>query len=169
MMDGKNAAAGCSALLQSIKRVVLQDVTNLCLKKSNIIGGRVQPGELEHFQCQWCKGELVIVRNVLATTCGLSWEPMVMWRAFRQIRHRNHGQLLDVMAINCLEWCEVDVNVHQFFNGYLKGVFDKAGWPQLLKLKDWPPPSSFEEHLPRHCGTATCVKSMKMIRRIEKK
>ncbi|XP_074333698.1 lysine-specific demethylase JMJ26-like isoform X1 [Apium graveolens] len=112
----------------------------------------LKPGELEHFQCHWCKGEPVIVRNVLATTCGLSWEPMVMWRAFRQIRHRNHGQLLDVMAINCLEWCEVDVNVHQFFNGYLKGVFDKAGWPQLLKLKDWPPSSSFEEHLPRHCG-----------------
>lgn len=46
----------------------------------------------------------------------------------------------------------MDVNVHQFFNGYLKGMDDNDGWPQLLKLKDWPPSSSFEEHLPRHCG-----------------
>ncbi|XP_074357221.1 uncharacterized protein LOC141696960 [Apium graveolens] len=43
-MEGKNAVVGCSILLQSMKRVVLQDVTNLCLKKSNIIGGRVQAG-----------------------------------------------------------------------------------------------------------------------------
>lgn len=46
----------------------------------------------------------------------------------------------------------MDVNVHQFFNGYLKGIYDNVGWPRLLKLKDWPPSSSFEEHLPRHCG-----------------
>lgn len=34
--------------------------------------------------------------------------------------------------------------------GYTKGRFDKKGWPQLLKLKDWPPSSLFDEHLPRH-------------------
>ncbi|KAL1804138.1 hypothetical protein ACET3Z_032785 [Daucus carota] len=112
----------------------------------------LRPGELGHFQCHWLKGEPVIVRNVLATTCGLSWEPMVMWRAFRQIRNRKHDQLLDVAAINCLDWCEVDINVHHFFSGYLNGIYDSDGWPRLLKLKDWPPSSTFEEHLPRHCG-----------------
>ncbi|KAL8115981.1 hypothetical protein AgCh_022467 [Apium graveolens] len=44
VLEGKNATVGCSALLQSKKRAVLQDVTNLCRKKSNIMGGRVQSG-----------------------------------------------------------------------------------------------------------------------------
>jgi len=67
----------------------------------------IQPGDLKHFQWHWSKGEPVIVSDVLETTLGLSWEPMVMWRAFRQITHTKHGQLLDVAALNCLDWCEV--------------------------------------------------------------
>ncbi|KAL4590415.1 hypothetical protein LXL04_003344 [Taraxacum kok-saghyz] len=107
-------------------------------------------GDLKHFQWHWSKGEPVIVSNVLETTLGLSWEPMVMWRAFRQITNVNHDQLLDVSALNCLDWCEVDINVHKFFTGYLEGIYDKKGWPQILKLKDWPPSNLFEERLPRH-------------------
>lgn len=45
---------------------------------------------------------------------------------------------------------QTDVNVHQFFKGYSKGQFDKSGWPQILKLKDWPPSTFFEKQLPRH-------------------
>ncbi|CAK9139413.1 unnamed protein product [Ilex paraguariensis] len=112
--------------------------------------GDIQNGDIKHFQQHWFKGEPVIVTNVLETTSGLSWEPMVMWRAFRQISNINHSQLLDVTAINCLDWCEVDINVHNFFKGYLEGRFDPFGWPQVLKLKDWPPSSLFEERLPRH-------------------
>ncbi|WOH11599.1 hypothetical protein DCAR_0831089 [Daucus carota subsp. sativus] len=108
------------------------------------------PEDLKHFQSHWRKGEPVIVSNVLSATRGLSWEPMVMWRAFRQVKDRKRDRLMDVDAINCLDWCEVKVNVHQFFMGYTKGRFDKKGWPQLLKLKDWPPSSLFDEHLPRH-------------------
>lgn len=67
----------------------------------------LQSKDLSHFQYHWTKGEPVIVNNVLELTCGLSWEPMVMWRAFRQIKNMNHSQLLDVVAINCLDWCEV--------------------------------------------------------------
>ncbi|GFY91364.1 transcription factor jumonji (jmjC) domain-containing protein [Actinidia rufa] len=110
----------------------------------------IQHHDLKHFQWHWHKGEPVIVRDVLETTSGLSWEPMVMWRAFRQITNTKHSQLLDVPAINCLDWCEVEVNVHQFFKGYLDGQLDTYGWPQILKLKDWPPSSSFDERLPRH-------------------
>ncbi|GFP84407.1 lysine-specific demethylase jmj25 [Phtheirospermum japonicum] len=106
--------------------------------------------DLKHFQCHWSKGEPVIVSNVLENTLGLSWEPMVMWRAFRQIKNLEHDRLLDVTALNCLDWCETDVNVHHFFKGYSEGQFDSKGWPQILKLKDWPPSTLFEQHLPRH-------------------
>ncbi|KAK2458983.1 lysine-specific demethylase JMJ25 [Trifolium repens] len=81
-----------------------------------------------------------------------TWEPLVMWRAFRQISNTKHKSLLDVKAIDCLDWCEGDINVHQFFTGYTNGRSDWLKWPQVLKLKDWPPSNLFEESLPRHCA-----------------
>ncbi|GAB4839613.1 hypothetical protein Ancab_029136 [Ancistrocladus abbreviatus] len=110
----------------------------------------IQPEDLKHFQWHWSRAEPVIVRNVLETTSGLSWEPLVMWRAFRQLKHLQHSRHLDVKAIDCLDWCEVEVNIHQFFTGYLKGRVDGKNWPQILKLKDWPPSTEFEQRLPRH-------------------
>ncbi|XP_058216306.1 lysine-specific demethylase JMJ25-like isoform X2 [Rhododendron vialii] len=110
----------------------------------------IQCEDLKHFQWHWRKGEPVIVGDVLETTSGLSWDPMVMWRAFRQIKNVKHEPLLEVTALNCLDWCEVEVNVHKFFQGYLGGLSDNEGWPQILKLKDWPPSNLFEERLPRH-------------------
>ncbi|KAM7513894.1 hypothetical protein LguiA_003477 [Lonicera macranthoides] len=118
----------------------------------------IQPEDLKHFQWHWFNGEPVIVSNVLETTSGLSWEPMVMWRALRQIKNMNHSMLLDVRAINCLDWLEVDINVRHFFKGYLEGRFDQEGWPQILKLNDWPPSGSFDERLPRHSAEfVTCL------------
>ncbi|KAK3007924.1 hypothetical protein RJ639_014733 [Escallonia herrerae] len=164
---------GKEKLRKAASRDVSGDNYLYCLSASDI-----EPVDLKHFQWHWSRGEPVIVSNVLETTTGLSWEPMVMWRAFRQITNNNHAQLLDVTAINCLDWCEyhgvviagkakakffvlelrnridigmqVDINVHHFFLGYLEGRFDNKGWPQILKLKDWPPSSLFEERLPRH-------------------
>ncbi|KAL9356700.1 hypothetical protein Peur_049953 [Populus x canadensis] len=112
--------------------------------------------DLKHFQFHWKRAEPVIVRNVLETASGLSWEPMVMWRAFRQIKNEKHDTLLDVKAIECLDYCEVDINVHQFFIGYTEGRFDGKNWPQILKLKDWPPSKTFGESLPRHDAEFTC-------------
>ncbi|KAK4765260.1 hypothetical protein SAY86_026350 [Trapa natans] len=106
--------------------------------------------DLKHFQSHWAKGEPVLVSNALETTSGLSWEPMVMWRAFRQISNSNHSRHLDVTAIDCLDLSEVDVNIHQFFKGYSEGRFDGENWPHILKLKDWPPKNEFDEMLPRH-------------------
>ena len=63
--------------------------------------------DLRHFQWHWSKGEPVIVSNVFECTSGLSWEPLVMWRAFRQIRNTKQKTLLDVKTIDCLYWCEV--------------------------------------------------------------
>ncbi|KAK1361159.1 RING-type domain-containing protein [Heracleum sosnowskyi] len=73
--------------------------------------------EFKHFQMHWTKGEPVIVRDVLAKTSGLSWEPMVMWRAFRSTKK----EAFSVPAIDCFDWCEVEINIHQFFRGYLEG------------------------------------------------
>ena len=70
------------------------------------------PEDLKHFQSHWRKGEPVIVSNVLSATRGLSWEPMVMWRAFRQVKDRKRDRLMDVDAINCLDWCEVSEVCH---------------------------------------------------------
>ncbi|CAJ1977653.1 unnamed protein product [Sphenostylis stenocarpa] len=113
---------------------------------------QLQDEDLRHFQWHWEKGEPVIVSHVLDCTSGLSWEPLVMWRAFRQMTKTKHEQHLDVKAIDCLDWCEGEINIHQFFTGYTKAREDWLDWPQILKLKDWPPSNLFEERLPRHCA-----------------
>ncbi|KAJ6831356.1 lysine-specific demethylase JMJ25-like [Iris pallida] len=113
----------------------------------------IQQGQLEHFQKHWIKGEPVIVRDVLEFTTGLSWEPMVMWRALRETsvsRTRADTENLEVEAINCLDFCRTEINIHQFFNDYAKGRYHDNGWPMLLKLKDWPPATDFGKRLPRH-------------------
>ncbi|CAK7338015.1 unnamed protein product [Dovyalis caffra] len=116
----------------------------------------IKEDDLKHFQHHWKRAQPVIVSNVLETASGLSWEPMVMWRAFRQIKNEKHDTLLNVKTIECLDLCEVDVNVHHFFMGYTEGRFYDNKWPKILKLKDWPPSKTFGESLPRHDAEFTC-------------
>jgi len=66
--------------------------------------------ELEHFQMHWMRGEPVIVRNVFEKSCGLSWDPMVMWRAFIGAKKILKEEAYRVKAIDCLDWCEVIVH-----------------------------------------------------------
>ncbi|XP_040376593.1 lysine-specific demethylase JMJ25-like [Oryza brachyantha] len=112
----------------------------------------IQDDDLLHFQMHWAKGEPVVVSDTLKLTSGLSWEPMVMWRALRE---RTKGKAEDeqfaVRAVDCLDWCEVEINIHMFFMGYTRGrTHPRTCWPEMLKLKDWPPSSSFDQRLPRH-------------------
>jgi len=67
----------------------------------------IHHGDLKHFQWHWSRAEPVVVSNVLESASGLSWEPLVMWRAFRQIENTKHKRELEVKAIECLDCCEV--------------------------------------------------------------
>ncbi|KAK1583827.1 hypothetical protein Q3G72_027300 [Acer saccharum] len=112
----------------------------------NPIAKEIQHGDLKHFQRHWASGEPIIVSNVLENACGLSWEPKVMWRAFRQITKLNHDRHLNVTVVDCLDCCEGPINICEFFNGYTDGRYDKESWPQMLKLKDLPPSNLFARH-----------------------
>lgn len=70
----------------------------------------LEDNDFEHFQMHWMQGEPVIVRNVLEKGSGLSWEPMVMWRAFIGAKKILKEEVAKFKAIDCLDWCEVCVH-----------------------------------------------------------
>jgi hypothetical protein len=70
---------------------------------------RVEEEGLAHFQKHWMRGEPVIVRNVLEGATGLSWEPLVMWRAVRETtKGKFEEDTKTVKALDCLDWREVN-------------------------------------------------------------
>lgn len=59
-------------------------------------------------------------------------------------------EILTPEAIDCLDWREVEINIHQLFKGCSEGRSYFISWPEMLKLRDWPPSILFEEPLPLH-------------------
>ncbi|XP_023742883.1 lysine-specific demethylase JMJ26 isoform X1 [Lactuca sativa] len=108
--------------------------------------------EIVRFRDHFAKGEPLIVREVLEETSGLSWDPMVMWRALGEHVDENvRLKTSEVKTIDCLAGCEVEISTKKFFKGYTEGRQYLNSWPEMLKLKDWPPSDKFEDLLPRHC------------------
>ncbi|PWA55534.1 zinc finger, RING-type, JmjC domain, Zinc-finger domain of monoamine-oxidase A repressor R1 [Artemisia annua] len=100
------------------------------------------------FRHHWTKGEPVIFRHVLEQTSGLSWEPMVMWWALCEHVDPNvSSKMSEVKPIDCLTGCDYS----EVFQGYTEGRKYLNSWPEMLKLKDFPPSDKFEDLLPSHC------------------
>ena len=71
---------------------------------------------LEHFQKHWLQGEPVIVRNVLKSTSGLSWDPSDIFHAVGEnISDTIEGEAKNVQTLDCLNWRQVAVCVIWFF------------------------------------------------------
>ncbi|KAI3850962.1 hypothetical protein MKX03_036442 [Papaver bracteatum] len=93
----------------------------------------IQHGDLEHFQKHWCKGEPVIVRKVNELTSGLSCGPLVMCKALHvktKPGKANGESHLDVKVMNCMDWCEVEVKIVDFFRVYSEGLMFPNMWPK---------------------------------------
>ncbi|MED6193487.1 hypothetical protein PIB30_019960 [Stylosanthes scabra] len=100
------------------------------------------------FRKHWKAGEPIIVKQVFDRSSFSSWDPLVIWRGILETTdEKMKDENRVVKAIDCLDGSEIDIELSYFMTGYTEGRTHENGWPQLLKLKDWPSPSASEEFL----------------------
>ncbi|KAL0915237.1 hypothetical protein M5K25_015640 [Dendrobium thyrsiflorum] len=104
--------------------------------------------EFKHFQKHWANGEPVVVRGVLNENSQLSWEPKAMWQNI--CKSKISSESIQLQTIDCLAFCKVEIKCDEFFEGYFEGRIYDNSWPEMLKLKDWPSSTHFEDCLPCH-------------------
>lgn len=101
-----------------------------------------------HFQKHWGRGEPTVVKHVFDSALTSMWDPINIWMELSESTDEiTKDDKRTVKAIDCLDWSEVDIELGQFIKGYSEGRIHENGWPEMLKLKDWPPPSALEEFL----------------------
>lgn len=68
--------------------------------------------KLNHFQQHWVKGHPVIVRNVLRSASGLTWDPVGMFCTYLEKESsRSQMEKDGIGGTTCLDWCEVLLSV----------------------------------------------------------
>nr|XP_016508753.1 PREDICTED: lysine-specific demethylase JMJ25-like [Nicotiana tabacum] len=103
---------------------------------------------IEKFRKQWSRGKPVIIKDVYDVSSMSNWDPVVIWRGVRETtEEKTKDDNRTVKAIDCFDWSEIDIQLGQFIRGYSEGRIHDNGWPEMLKLKDWPSPSASEEFL----------------------
>lgn len=95
----KEAVPSCNSMIRAAFRDGTNDNNIYCPVSSDL-----KKEGLCLFQKHWISGEPIIVRDVLKKGTGLSWEPMVTWRAICENFGSNRSE---VKAIECLPSCEV--------------------------------------------------------------
>ncbi|XP_047307879.1 lysine-specific demethylase JMJ25 isoform X2 [Impatiens glandulifera] len=98
------------------------------------------------FRKHWAQGKPVIIQEVCDSSSVSSWNPMVIWEGTEKIKDDHRV----VKATDCLDWSEVKIELGHFMKGYSEGRIHEDGWPEMLKLKDWPSPSASEDFLLYH-------------------
>lgn len=101
-----------------------------------------------HFHKHWVKGEPIIVKHVFDHSLASSWDPMSIWRGIQETTDVTTSENNTVVkVVDYLSRSEVDIELAQFIKGYSEGLTHEDGWPKMLLLKDWPPPSAWEEFI----------------------
>ncbi|CAN4083997.1 unnamed protein product [Withania somnifera] len=103
---------------------------------------------IETFRKHWGRGKPVIIKDMYDVSSMSNWDPIEIWRGVREtIEEKTKDDYRTVKAIDCFDWSEIDIQIGQFIRGYSEGRIHENGWPEMLKLKDWPSPSASEEFL----------------------